>query len=213
MKNIIIVGASGLGKEVLWLAKRLGRNVIGFLDDTPEKQNTKLLNCPVIGKINEFDQFDNIEFVIAIGSPRGRELVFKKMTENGTPQFATLIDPNAVIGENIKIGEGCLICAGVILTVDICIGRHVVINLNSTIGHDVIIGDFVTIAPNVSLSGNVTLANTVELGTNATIREKITVEQGAMIAMGSVITKNVEENKLVAGNPARAIKTIEDNCL
>ena len=41
MKNLIIIGASSFCKEVLWLAKRLCRNVIGFLDDTPEKKNLK----------------------------------------------------------------------------------------------------------------------------------------------------------------------------
>lgn len=209
MKDIMIVGASGFGKEVLWLAKRLGKNVIGFLDDTPEKQGTKLLGYPVLGKIDDFTRFDNVDFVIAIGSPRGRELVYKKMLANGTPQFATLIDPNTLVGENINMGDGCLICAGVILTVDIRIGRLVVINLNSTIGHDVVIGDFVTIAPNVSVSGNVQIENKVELGTNASIREKIAIREGAMIGMGSVVTKDIEENKLVVGNPARAIKIIE----
>lgn len=209
MKDIIVIGASGFGKEVLWLAKRLNRNVIGFLDDTPEKQNTELCGCLVIGKIDDFTKFDNIEFVIAIGSPRGRDLVFRKMMASGTPQFATLIDPTVVVGENIKIGDGSLICAGVILTVDICVGKQVIINLNSTIGHDVVIENFVTIAPNVSISGNVNLANKVEVGTNATIKQKITVGQGAMVGMGSVVTKNVEENKLIVGNPARAIKTID----
>lgn len=209
MKKLIIIGASGFGKEVLWLARRLGKNVIGFLDDSPEKQNTDILDCPVIGKIDQFTQFNDVEFVMAIGSPRGRESVLRRMSESGQPKFTTLIDPTAIIGQNINIGEGSSICAGVILTVDICIGSHVVINLNSTIGHDVVIEDFVTIAPNVSISGNVILANKVEVGTNAAIREKITVGCGAVVGMGSVITKDIEEHKFVVGNPARAIKTIE----
>lgn len=209
MKDIIIIGAGGFGKEILWLAKRLNRQIIGFLDDTPEKQNTKILGYPVIGKIDDFNKFGNAEFIIAIGSPRAREFIFNKMTLQYSPNFVTLIDPSAIIGENVNIGEGCLICAGAILTVDISIGHQVIINLNSTIGHDVIIEDFVTIAPNVSVSGNVILANKVELGTNATIREKVMIEQGAMVGMGSVITKTVEANKLIAGNPARAIKTLD----
>lgn len=209
MKNLIIIGASGFGKEVLWLAQRLGRNVIGFLDDTPEKQNTDVLDFPVIGKIDQFVKFNNVEFVIAIGSPRGRELIVKRMSESNQPKFTTLIDPTAIMGKNIKIGEGSIICAGAILTVDIFVGNHVIVNLNSTIGHDVAIEDFVTIAPNVSISGNVILANKVEVGTNAAIKEKIRVGCGAVVGMGSVITRDIEENKVVVGNPARAIKTIE----
>ena len=100
-------------------------------------------------------------------------------------------------------------CAGVICTVSILIGRHVIINLNTTIGHETVIEDFCTIAPNASISGNIILEGLVEIGTGAKLREKITVGNGCVVGMGSVLSKSVEPNKVVVGNPARTIKSIE----
>jgi len=209
MKDLIVVGASGFGMEVLWLAERCGRSVYGFLDDTPEKQGALVLGRPVLGKISSWLQYDNCDFILAIGSPRGRRAVANKMESTGTPSYATLVDPDAIIGKNITIREGVIICAGSICTASIEIGRHTIINLNCTVGHESALGEFCTIAPSVSISGNTKMGDIVEVGTGAKIREKVSIATGCVIGMGSVLTKNTAENKVLVGNPARTIKTVE----
>lgn len=208
MKDIIVVGASGFGMETLWLARRLGRNVIGFLDDTTEKQNKQILGVPVLGPIDECGKYENNEFIVAIGSPRGRKSVVSRLLDYAVLEYATLIDPSAIVDKDVSVGEGSIICAGVICTVNVSIGKHTIVNLNSTIGHEVKVDDFVTIAPNVSISGNIYLRSLVEVGTGATLREKLEVGAGSVVGMGSVLTKNVDEEKVVVGNPARVIKSL-----
>ena len=208
MKDIIIIGASGFGMEVLWLARRLGRNISGFLDDTIEKQGKQIMGVPVLGLIDQCGKHENNEFIIAIGSPRGRESVVSRIQDCAVVEYATLIDPSAIVDKDVSVGEGCIICAGVICTVGIEIGRHTIINLNSTVGHNVKFGDYVTVAPNVSISGNIYLNSLVEVGTGAVLREKLEVGVGTIVGMGSVLTKNVDGNKVVVGNPARVIKSL-----
>ncbi|MFW1945797.1 acetyltransferase [Acinetobacter guillouiae] len=208
MKRIVIVGAGGFGKEVAWMAKRCGREVKGFLDGTPEKQNTKVMGIDVLGPIESAEQYVNCEFLIAIGNPRSRKKIVENFFNGEQFKFATLIDPHAVVGESVSIAEGAMICAGSILTVDIEVGKHAIININCTIGHDVKIKDYVTIAPNASVSGNIELGNYSEIGTNATLREKLIIKDGAMIGMGAVLTKDVSENHIVVGNPAKLLKVI-----
>lgn len=209
MKKLIIIGASGFGMEVLWLAERCGRKILGFLDDTLEKQGTTLLGVPILGVIDNWVSYDDCEFIIAIGSPRGRNLIASKMNQLGAPVFTSLIDPSAIIGKEVSIQDGSIVCAGVICTVKVDIGLHAIVNLNTTIGHESILGDYCTIAPNASISGNVTCGDMVEIGTGAKIREKISIGSGSVIGMGSVLTKNVEPCKVVVGNPARVIRSIE----
>lgn len=209
MKDIIIVGASGFGKEVLWLSRRLGRNVEGFLDDTPEMHGKQISGVPVLGDIDKCRQYENHEFIVAIGSPLGREKVVSRLINYEIVEYATLIDPSSIVDKDVIVGEGSILCAGVICTVNISIGRHTIINLNSTIGHDVSIEDFVTIAPNVSISGNIHLKSLVEVGTGATLREKLEVGVGTVVGMGSVLTKAVDDKKVVVGNPARVIKSLD----
>jgi acetyltransferase-like isoleucine patch superfamily enzyme len=46
------------------------------------------------------------------------------------------------------------------------------------------------------------------IGSNATILSGITIGENAMVGAGSVVTKNVEANTVVAGNPAKFIKRL-----
>lgn len=209
MKNIVVVGAGGFGKEVAWIAKRCGREVLGFLDGTLDKQNTKVMGLDVLGPLENAKNYMDCEFIIAIGNPRSRKKIVDTFFNNEQFNFATLIDPLSIIGENVLIGSGSVICAGAILTVDISMGKHIIVNLNSTIGHDVCIKDYVTIAPNSSISGNILLNDLVEIGTNATLREKLVVDEGAIVGMGTVLTKNVAKNNVMIGNPAKLLKIIE----
>lgn len=204
MKELIIIGASGFGKEVLWLARRIGLTVRGFLDDTPEKQGEDILGIPVIGKVSDYGNYLDCSFVVAVGSTSGRRSIVGKLDN---VEYATLIDPTAIIEGNI-VGAGSIVCAGVVATVDVEIGEHTIVNLNTTLGHEVKVGNFVTIAPNCSISGNINIEDDVHIGTGATLVEKIALRRGSVLGMGSVLSKDLEANKFAVGNPARVIKTL-----
>jgi sugar O-acyltransferase (sialic acid O-acetyltransferase NeuD family) len=208
--DIIVIGASGFALEAAWLAEECGHNVIGFLDDSLEKQETLVLNKPVLGTIENWINFKESYFVVAIGSPRSRNAVVKKMKKIGQPLFATLVHPSVKKSNHITIGEGTLICAGCILTVNIAIGEHCIININSTIGHEVTIGSFSTIAPIVAVSGNVKLERFTEIGTGSSIRQGISIGLGSMLGMGSTLTKNIPDFKIYAGSPAKPLRDLEE---
>jgi len=208
MKKLVVVGGGGFAKEVIWLAQDCGYEVVGVLDDADNVQNQKVLGIKVLGKISDWKTYAHHEFILAIGSPRTRRIVFKKMIELGSPKFATLIHPNVIASQHITIGEGSIICAGCTLTVEIEIGNHCILNLNITVGHECTIEDFVTVAPMVAISGNVHLKDYSEVGTGAAIRQGIIIEKGAMLGMGGILTKNIPENSIFLGNPAKEFKNL-----
>lgn len=209
VEKIIIVGFSGFGKEVLFLAKRLGVEIQGFLDDSPNVQGEKFAGVAVLGRISQWQEYSDCKFVIAIGNPAVREKIYNDMLAIGVPRFATLIDPAAIVlPELVEIGEGSIICAGTICTVNITIGKQVIINLNCTIGHDSKVGDFATIAPMVAVSGNVNVGRSVEIGTSASIRQGLSIGDSAMLGMGSVLTKDMPEKVVFFGSPAKCIRKI-----
>ena len=211
MRPIIIIGAGGHWLETVWLANRCNRLVKGFLDDTDMKQNKSYMSVPVLGKIDQYRRFIDCDFIVAIGDCRYRALIVDKLQEFSEVTFATLIDPTAIVGSGSIIGSGSMVSAGSVITVNVSIGKHCILNINSTVSHGCKIGSFSTIAPNASIAGDVTIGEYVELGMNSSIREKLTVQSGALIGMGSVLTKNVEKNSVMIGNPSKLLKFYKKN--
>ncbi|OEG74526.1 acetyltransferase [Shewanella colwelliana] len=206
MKKLIVIGGGGFAKEIVWLARDCGYEVVGVLDDNVQAHSELVANAKIIGVVDDWKKYTDVEFVIAIGSPRTRKTVYEKITQSGKPRFAKLIHPTAIVSPFVNIGEGTIICAGCIVTVDVVIGAHCIFNLNVTIGHDCAISNFTTIAPMVAVSGNVTMGLCVEVGTGASIRQGLTLGSGSMLGMGAVLTKSISECVIFAGNPARRLK-------
>ena len=210
MKDLIIIGGGGFTKEVIWLANDCNRKVRGVLDDSVETHNTQFQGAKVLGNVSSWVNYKDCDFIIAIGSPRIRLKVLERMLTFGKPDFATLIHPSVRLSNTVSIGKGTVICAGSILTADIKIGKHNILNLNVTVGHECEFADYVTVAPMVAVSGNVKLKSLVEVGTGAVIRQGLTLNDGSMLGMGAVLTKNIPERMIYAGNPAKKLKEIID---
>ena len=208
MKDLIVIGGGGFAKEVIWLANECNKVVRGVLDDAVETHGTIIQGSIVLGKVDDWVKYSDCEFIVAIGSPRVRKLVVDKMHALGSPDFTSLVHPSVLYSNTVTYGKGSIICAGSILTADVNLGGHNILNLNVTVGHECSFGDFVTVAPMVAVSGNVVLRDKVEIGTGAVIRQGLTLSSGSMLGMGGVLTKNIPENTIFAGNPARKLKEI-----
>ncbi|MDZ7648825.1 MAG: NeuD/PglB/VioB family sugar acetyltransferase [Cytophagales bacterium] len=207
LKDIAIVGAGGLGKEIAVLIhqinqKELTWNVIGFYDDAVPL-GTKVARHLVLGKVSELRSIDyNLNVVVAVGDPIIKLKIVSEIT-NPKILFPVLIHPMAGVGLGIELGSGTIITAGCQLTIDIKTGDHVLINLNSTIGHDVTIGNYTCIMPGVHLSGFVSVEDHVLIGTGASVLQHLRIGSGARVGAGAIVTKNVASNSTVKGVPAK----------
>ena len=207
---LIIICGGGFAREVIWLARECSEKwlVKGILDDTVSLQGKDICGIPVIGTIDDWVKYTDASFVVAMGSPRDRKKIVSRLKSKGAIDFATLVHPSVQMSEYVELGEGCIVTAGCILTTQVKLGCHTIVNLSSTIGHDVLIGDFCTLAPKVAVSGNVSLGEGVEIGTGAIIIPGISIGTDSTVGAGAVVTKNVEENVLAIGMPARQRKKL-----
>ena len=212
MKDLIIFGASGFGREVAWAVERINKvyptwNLLGFIDDNENLQGAEINGYKVLGKTGDVSKYADAYFVCAVGASKVREKIVNKMRAiNPSIKFGTIIDPSVEMSELVDIGEGTIICAHTIITVNITIGNHVIINLDCTIGHDAIVKDFVTLYPSVNVSGITNIGHAVELGTGLQIIQGKSVGDYSIVGAGAVITKDIPAKCTAVGSPAKPIK-------
>ncbi|WP_415287568.1 acetyltransferase [Clostridium perfringens] len=210
MKDLVIVGAGGFGREVAWLVEQINEvskewNLIGFIDENKEMHETLINGYKVLGRIDWLKDKD-IYYVCAIGNSKIRKDIVERINKFKL-KAATIIHPSVLINKKyVEVGEGCIICASSILTVNIKLGKHVILNLDCTVGHDAILKDFVTVYPSVNISGNCIIDKCVELGTGTQIIQGKTIGENTIIGAGSVVIKNIEKNRTAVGIPAKTIK-------
>ena len=132
MKDLIIFGAGGFGREVAWAVERINNNsptwnLIGFIDDAEDIQGTEINGYPVLGKTDDIGKYTDAYYVVAVGASIIREKVVNNMKEvNPDIRFGTVIDPSVEMSSLVTIGEGTIICAHTIITVNIDIGSGMV---------------------------------------------------------------------------------------
>lgn len=211
MKKLIIIGASGFGREVAWLVERINKTkptweLLGFLDDNPDIQRATINTYPVLGTCEAVQDYREAYLVCAVAVAQVRRKIIRRIEELTTPQYATLVDPSVIISERVQLGEGCMICAGNLITVNIQIGNHAIVNLDCTIGHDAIIRDFVTVYPSVNISGAVEIGEATEVGTGAQIIQGKKIGNDTIIGAGAVVVKDIPARCTAVGSPAIPIK-------
>jgi|SRR5690554_180526 len=208
---MLIVGAKGFAKEVLEVCFQ--NNCIdnlAFFDDVNNDIKGKLYSEFPILKKNEdvkshFENSNNY-FTIGIGNPKLRKLIYKKFIKLGGTYIST-ISTTAQIGSfNTVIEAGCNIMQKVVITNDVLIKKGTIINQLTSIGHDVVINDFCEISPNVSISGNCTIGKETFIGTGSIILPGIKIGKHVVIGAGSVVTKDLPDNCVAVGTPAKIIK-------
>lgn len=213
MKDLIIIGASGFGREVAWLVERINKatptwNLIGFLDDNADIQGNDIGGYPVLGEAKDTEKYPDAYFVCAVGAAKIRRSIVERLTLPDS-RFAILIDPTVEISHRVVVGGGSIICAHTIVTVDIVIGKHVIVNLDCTIGHDAVLDDYVTMYPSVNVSGITHIGACVELGTGMQIIQGKSIGQESVIGAGAVVVKDIPEKCTAVGSPAKPIKFFE----
>ncbi len=206
MKDVIIVGAGGFGREALYLLKQVTAyynkpwKVKGFIDDNMDALNNVRCDYKVIGTIRDWEVSSDEVFVMGISSPKVKEQVANILKGRGA-RFLTLVHPMALISEYVQMGEGCIV-GGRSVVGDCAVVGDFVNLAGCMVGQDAKIGDYST----VTGFANVTTAQIgrrVFVGSHAVVLNGRKVGDDAFVCAGSIVFSNVKSGVKVIGNPAK----------
>lgn len=210
MKQLIIIGARGFGREITDFAKHcigFGEEFVikGFLDDNQDALKG-FDNYPnILGSVEDYKIAENDVFICGLGSIKWTQFYVSIILKKGG-EFINLIHRQAILRTNVKLGKGLIVGQGSIISNDVKIGDFTQIMSYVILGHDVVVGEYCRLGDYVFIGGYTTLNNNVFAAVRATLLAKLKIGENVTIGAGSIVIKNVKENSTVFGNPAKKIE-------
>ncbi len=197
--QIIIIGAF---QEMTELCLDCGFDIVGYIDSQRVIKSEGRFLGGDDDLVSIYNQYGDIPVVITPDNPQVRKKLYYKYKETGF-KFQTIVSPTAHISPSATIDVGSVVQHGANVSSNVRIGSCVKINVNANVMHDCVIDDFTTIAPNAVLLGKVHIAKACYIGANSTILPYHQIGSGSVVGAGAVVTKDVEDNNVVMGIPAR----------
>lgn len=194
-----IFGASGHGKVIASILLANNIDVNGFIDDNP--RFSKLLEIPVF-KTTDAKAINLNQLIVGIGDNAIRREVANKFNSS----VPYIKHPSAQVCNSSNIDKGTVVFPLAVVNSEVKIGKHCIINSGAVVEHDCVLKDYVHISPNASLGGNVRVGEGSHVGIGASVIQGITIGKWSTIGAGAVIIRDVPDNAIMVGNPARNIK-------
>lgn len=214
-EDLYLYGAGGAGRELAFnLLSGSKWSPAGFIDDAIEKE-TIVNMIPVVGGLQELEHNDGSNddnplyiAICLVGDPiRKKELVDNIKTNCRNILFPNIIDEHSLVSPFIEWGEGSIVAQPFNhITTNICIGSFVWINSYNAIGHDVTIGSYTTIFSGVNIGGSARIGELCVIGSGAILRPGVQIGNNVVVGGGAVVVKDVPDNQVVAGNPAKVLR-------
>lgn len=201
-----IYGAGGLGREVFELAKIInGRGKIwdSFIFVVDEVTVDEVNGLKVLKYEEAKTKYGAaLDVAVGIGEPAVRKKKFEQLKKDGinTP---TLIHPDVHIPETTVVGKGVVIQYGCFISCNVTIEDYVYIQPQCNIGHDDTLSEGCMISGFGNIAGNVKVGRFTYIGLSAAIKENVLIGDNSIIGMGSIVHKDIPNEVIALGNPAR----------
>ena len=189
MKNIVIIGAGDLGKELVWLIEDINRAkptyvIVGFLDDDSSKWGREYYGYSVLGgtqMLTELNEKLDLYAVIAMQEGINRRKIYEA---NPTYyKWESIVHPTAVIASSTSYGAGTVIFPNVTVSVDTKMGAFGLYYIQSIICNDCRIGDFVSVMSGALVSEHAEIGDECFLGAGACVYPHEAITAGTVLGV------------------------------
>lgn len=220
-RRLVIFGASNMVSDLFDCALANGllpAKVVLHLPEAEGERNIPLAaritalkglcDPPRVEMLDEFQPGAGELYLLGPTSPARANLVAELERRFGLLRYHALIHPTAYVSPLAQLGQGVFVGANSVIGPGAILGDHVFVNRGVTIGHDTQIGSFSRIQPGANLGGLSRIGNGVTIAIGATLLERLVIGNGAFVGAGAVATKDVPDDVLVFGSPAKFRKAL-----
>ncbi len=219
--KVVGIGAGGHAKILIELLAQAGKyDLVGFTDAQRERWGTEFMGYPILGGDEALAglRVKGIQAAfIGVGAVSGvgtqiRAKLFRQAVDLGF-HMPTLIHPMAAISPSATIGVGSVVMAGAVVSADVRVGDNVVVYSGTLIEHDTVVDNHVHMSPGVHLAGGVHICEGAFIGIGASIIHGIRVGRWTTVGAGTVVLKDLPENIVAVGVPARPLRGLSQTLL
>jgi sugar O-acyltransferase (sialic acid O-acetyltransferase NeuD family) len=207
---LIVFGASGHARVILEMAERSGRfHIIGLLDSF-KPVGEVLMNHAVLGNESMLPEialsYPGLHIHIAIGDNDVRDRIAHHLaTLCPDINFATIIDPSAIVSRTANIGPGSCVMPGAVINAHAIIGKQCIINSRAVLEHDGRMGDFSSLGPGAVAAGGASIGRSTALLAGAVLRHGISLGDHCVARTGASVSISGPDGSVFEGNPAHIV--------
>lgn len=206
---LALYGTGGAGKETLNTVDAIQskynrwREII-YIDDTKEEGYTLGHKRLPYVSFHEAYPASDTEIHITQGEPTYKSMLVEKVSKDGY-KLATLIHPAAIVDHNVSIGQGVQIKMGAHVYSNCVLEDGVWIQAYATVRESVHVRPFSQVSAKCYVGRDVQIGDHSFIGMHANVAEGVKIGSYAVISMGAVLLKDVGDEEVFMGNPARKI--------
>ena len=208
--KVAVLGGKGLGSVAAQTVQNLicsgaSYMFVGYLNDRLEV-GSALYGGRVLCSFDDWSSLDgDITFVAPLHKAGHMQQNATRILGLHIPEsrWTRLVEPGAALADNIQIGPGSIISTFASVGPESIIGGHCLVRSGAGIGHDSIVGDFAYVGAKATLCGGCCIGTGAHIAPGAAIRGFLKVGRFSIVGLGAVVTKDVPDYAIVAGNPAQ----------
>lgn len=214
MNIVLIGGGTQVSYSIDIIEKQNLHKIVGIIDSN-RPVGDSLYGYKVIGKqeqiIDLIAQYSIQGCVITIGDNWSRKKVYDQINSIiPTIEWPNVLHPSVIVANNVTFGKGILAMAGVIVNSNAHLGDFTNYFTNCNVEHDCYIDDFASVSAGAVLGGKVSIGKFSAVALNATIFDRLSIGSNTVIGAASLVTKDIPDNVLAYGNPAKIIRKREE---
>jgi sugar O-acyltransferase (sialic acid O-acetyltransferase NeuD family) len=212
LKPIVFWGASGHARVLREFIEVLGYQLVALFDNAPETP-PPFPDVPLFYGQEGFrrwqdgSKWKDVAGLVAIGGQRGEDrLELQRFLQTHGIRPIVAIHPRAFVAANARVGEGSQVLAQAAVCTEVQVGPASIINTSASVDHESILGRGIHIAPGATIAGCVEVGDFTMVGSGAVVLPRIRIGRNVLVGAGAVVTKDIPENTVALGNPARVVR-------